>query len=54
MSFSRPIQWYHFYADPIRPDGTFKKTSKNIVYIIKKGKLWGKHPPPPAGGGGGI
>ncbi len=24
MSFSRPIQWYHSYADPICPDGTFK------------------------------
>jgi hypothetical protein len=24
MSFSRPIQWYHSHADPIRPDGTFK------------------------------
>ncbi len=22
MSFSRPIQWYHFHEDPIWPDGT--------------------------------
>ncbi len=25
MSFSRPFQWYHSEADPIWPDGTFKK-----------------------------
>ncbi len=25
MSFSRPIQWYHSYADPIWPDGTFNE-----------------------------
>jgi hypothetical protein len=25
MSFSRPIQWYHSYADPIWPDGTFNQ-----------------------------
>ncbi len=28
MFFSRPIQWYHSYADPIRPDGTFKKNKE--------------------------
>ncbi len=26
MSLSRPIQWYHSHADPIRPDGIFKIT----------------------------
>jgi hypothetical protein len=25
MSFSRPIHWYHSHADPILPDGTFKR-----------------------------
>ncbi len=24
MSFLMPIQWYHYQADPIWPDGTFK------------------------------
>jgi hypothetical protein len=25
MSFSRPFQWYHSHADPIWPNGTFKR-----------------------------
>jgi hypothetical protein len=24
MSFLRAFQWYHYHADPIWPDGTFK------------------------------
>jgi hypothetical protein len=38
MSFSRPIQWYHSYTDPIWPDSTFKstrgKTRRDESYII--------------------
>jgi hypothetical protein len=25
MSFLRPVQWNHSHADPIWPDGNFKK-----------------------------
>ncbi len=28
MSFSRPIQWYHSYVDPIWRDSTFKYKMK--------------------------
>ncbi len=28
MSFSRPIHWYHAYADPIWQDNTFNKKIK--------------------------
>jgi hypothetical protein len=30
MYFSRPIQWYHYHADPIWPDGTFQNVQKYI------------------------
>ncbi len=39
MSFLRPIQWYHYYADPIWPDGTFKIMS---AYWHKTEKSGGK------------
>ncbi len=34
MSFSRPIQWYNFHADPIWP-GTFKvKLKPNVFKMV--------------------
>ncbi len=33
MSFSRPIQWYHSYVDPIWPDSTFKYKMKKTYPI---------------------
>ncbi len=30
MSFSRPIQWYHYHADPIWSDGIFKVFPFNL------------------------
>ncbi len=43
MSFSRPIQWYHYHADPICPNGNFNsffeayctyKTCHSIHYFV--------------------
>jgi hypothetical protein len=34
MSFSRPIQWYYSYADPIWQDGTFKPRVSVIKLIL--------------------
>ncbi len=34
MTFLRPIQWGHSHADPIWPDGTFKK--KTYSFGFKK------------------
>jgi hypothetical protein len=38
ISFSRPIQWYHSYADPIWLGGTFKGNQlldvrKNLIQV---------------------
>ncbi len=40
MSFSRPIQWYHSYADPIWPDstGTFNTLGPRLYYPKWKGR----------------
>ncbi len=47
MSFSRPIQWYHFHAELMWPEGTFNVTglrrelvyglSSQVLYILIKG-----------------
>ena len=34
MSFSRPIQRYHFHVDPIWPDGTFKELVTSLCYYV--------------------
>ncbi len=36
MSFSIPIQWYHFHADPIWPDGTVKSSNDVSVHYNKE------------------
>ncbi len=33
-SFSWPIQLYHSHADPIWPDGTFKKCSRRNIFLF--------------------
>jgi hypothetical protein len=46
MSFLRPIQWYHYQADPIWPDGTFKTTgNKKNFKLGKTFYLFFKSPP---------
>jgi hypothetical protein len=37
MSFSRAFQWYHSYADPIWPDGTFNKGFR--INLISAGSI---------------
>ncbi len=32
--FSRPIQWYHYHADPIWPDGTFNLLLQITVHRV--------------------
>ncbi len=34
MSFSRAFQWYHSHLDPIWPDGTFKRTYIQYLYML--------------------
>jgi hypothetical protein len=35
MSFSRPIQWHHFHAEPIWPDGIFKSSNRKSAYLFQ-------------------
>ncbi len=34
MSFSRPVQRYHSYADPIWPDGTYKNKTADLWDVL--------------------
>ncbi len=43
MSFSRPIQWYHFHEDPIWPDGIFKEAYTLISRLRQSDPFFSKH-----------